>query len=121
MSATFDNEGRRTSMSTPMRSYNYSYDALERATGMTDANGGTTLVSGIQYGPANETLQIAYNGVTETRTYNNLLQLTGINTGAVNLTYSYTAGSNNGRMASRDGQRERRAGGVSVRRAEPAD
>ena len=87
-------------MITPTRNFSYSYDAMERATGMTDVANNTTLVSGIQYGYSNETLQIVYNGLTETRTYNSLLQLTGINTGAVNLTYSYTTGSNNGKIAS---------------------
>ena len=33
---------------------------MERASGMTDAGTGTALVSGITYGPANETLQMSY-------------------------------------------------------------
>jgi RHS repeat-associated protein len=66
---------------------------------MTDT-GGVTYVSGVQYGPANELLQITYGAVSETRTYNSLLQLTSIYTGNVNAQYTYTAGQNNGRMAS---------------------
>jgi YD repeat-containing protein len=45
LSYTYDNEGRRTSMTTPIRTFNHSYDAMERATGMTDT-GGVTYVSG---------------------------------------------------------------------------
>jgi hypothetical protein len=45
-------------------------------------------------------LQITYNGIGETRTYNSLLQLTSIYTGSVSLTYNYTAGQDNGKIAS---------------------
>jgi RHS repeat-associated protein len=85
---------------------NYSYDQMERPVGMTDAASGNAYVSGVQYGPANQMLQISYTPtaggtlLTETRTYNSLLQLTGINTGSVNLTYNYTAGQDNGKIAS---------------------
>ena len=86
-----------------------SYDQMERAVGMTDAVADVAIVSGIQYGLANQMLQITYGdlnqwqqfqGVTETRTYNSLLPLTGINAGSVNLTYNYTAVQNNGKIAS---------------------
>ena len=66
---------------------------------MTDT-GGTTYVSNVQYGVAGELLQMTYNGATENRTYNNLLQLTRIYTGTLDINYAYTAGANNGRMAS---------------------
>ena len=58
---------------------------------------------------ANQITNISYTGTlngsltSETRSYNSLLQLTGINTGtassSVNLTYNYTAGQNNGKIA----------------------
>jgi len=73
-------------------------------------------VSGITYGPSNETVQMSYgdlyggsyHGVTETRTYNSLLQLTQLVSSGnlagtavnVNLTYNYSATNNNGKIAS---------------------
>ena len=83
--------------------YNYTYDAMARLNGMTGTDNGG--VSNVSYGPANELLSINYYGATETRTYNSLLQLTNITatvqggTG-INLTYNYTAGANNGKIAS---------------------
>ena len=93
-------------MTTPARTFNYAYDAMERATGMTDTVG-NTYVSGVQYGAANQLLQITYDdgpadffGGTETRTYNSLLQLTGISSHSVSMQYNYNAGQNNGKIAS---------------------
>ena len=118
LSYQYDGEGHRTQMTVPINTgsmtystMNYSYDAMERATGMTDAASGSAYVSGVQYGPSNELLQMSYTAtagasqVNETLTYNSLLQLTGISAsggglGTVNLTYTYTAGQNNGKMAS---------------------
>ena len=102
---TYDSEGHRSSMTTPMRTFNFTYDAMERATGMNDT-GGNTYVNGVQYGPANQLLGISYTGTPggallgETRTYNSLLQLTSIYTSYVSLTYAYTAGQDNGKIAS---------------------
>jgi YD repeat-containing protein len=56
---TYDTEGHQLTMTTPARTFNYAYDAMERATGMTDTLG-NTYVSGVQYGAANQLLQITY-------------------------------------------------------------
>ena len=121
MSYQYDSEGHRTQMTLPAVAYgspsygsytnswtttNYSYDQMERPVGMTDAGSGNAYVNGVQYGTSNEMLQISYTGTagqgltTETRTYNSLLQLTGVTRGTVNLTYGYTASQNNGKIAS---------------------
>ncbi len=50
--------------------------------------------------PANQLLQMSYSGIAETRGYNSLLQLTQITAGSVNTQYTYTAGANNGKIAS---------------------
>jgi RHS repeat-associated protein len=118
LSATYDTEGHRTQYSVPTASpgdggqgafsvMNYSYDAMERATGMTDNATGDSYVSGITYNAANQLLTMTYTpsvtnggGTSESRTYNNLLQLTGISGGGISLTYNYTAGQDNGKIAS---------------------
>ena len=54
-----------------------------------------------QYGPANEVLGLTYYGASETRAYNGLLQMTRQTVaGAMDMQYVYTAGQNNGRIAS---------------------
>lgn len=54
-----------------------------------------------EYNAANQVTAINYYDATETRAYNNLMQLTNITTGsALNITYNYTAGSNNGKIGS---------------------
>ena len=56
----------------------------------------------MQYGPSNELLSINYSGMTETRQYNNLLQLTQLTSSLMNMSYSYPTGTNNGKMASQN-------------------
>jgi hypothetical protein len=54
------------------------------------------LASGAIYNAANQPL----NDGTATRTYNSLLQMTSMATPQMNMTYTYTAGKNNGQVAS---------------------
>jgi YD repeat-containing protein len=61
---------------------------------------GAALVSNVQYGAASQMLQMTYSGITETRQYNNMFQLTQLTAGSVNMQYNYTAGSNNGKISS---------------------
>jgi YD repeat-containing protein len=69
---------------------NYGFDSMGR---LSTLNGGTIAT----YGVAGE--MTSFNG--DTRTYNSLFQLTRINAGtAMDIEYNYTAGANNGRIAS---------------------
>ena len=112
---TYDNEGAITSVTypstvsynsstqsfstTPGPTYTYSFDSVHRYNGLTDQNN-NQLASNIQYGPSSELLSINYSGMTETRQYNNLLQLTQLTNGMANLAYNYPAASNNGKISS---------------------
>ena len=65
------------------------------------------MVNSLQYNAANQVKAINYYDATETRAYNSLMQLTNITTNDVylpsskiNITYNYTAGSNNGKIGS---------------------
>jgi RHS repeat-associated protein len=56
-----------------------------------------SIVSNVSYGPSNQLLGMTYNEITETRTYNSLLQLTSVTSGQVNMQYNFPAApSNNG-------------------------
>ena len=110
---TYDSTGRLASIAYPGSNstsssgvttgtgptYNYSYDAMSRLSGMTDASS-STIVSGVSYDAANHLLGMTFNGTTETRSYNVLGQLTGLNEGGSNLTYNYPTGTNNGKLSS---------------------
>jgi hypothetical protein len=82
--------------------YTYTFDSAYRPSGLTGP-GSSTVVSGVSYGPSNELLGITYNGITESRGYNALLQLTGVSSWItqapveqyVNLQYNYPAAPNN--------------------------
>jgi RHS repeat-associated protein len=81
----YDNEGRLTSTHYPDTTsgtgptYTVTYDTLGRPNGLTDANS-TVLVNNVTYGPSGEQLSMSYLGFSETRTYNNRLQLTRLTT-----------------------------------------
>lgn len=105
---TYNTEGVLTSISYPTTtpnnvsqpgpSYTYTFDTLNRANGLKDANH-NPVVSNVTYGPSNELLTINYSGISETRGYNSLVQLTSLVAGSsVNMTYP--AGSNNGKISS---------------------
>ena len=79
---SWDNEGRMTSIGYPGGGLLYSnagpvygmqFDAMGRVGSMVD--GGTTVASA-SYGSAGEVTGLNYFGVSETRTYNSLLQMT---------------------------------------------
>jgi hypothetical protein len=110
---TYNNEGKVTAMTYPATisglnvstagpTYNYSYDTMERLAGMTDGNS-SMIVSGVSYNAAYQMLGITMNamGISETRGYNVLNQLTNIHAGSSeNLTYNYPAGTDNGKVSS---------------------
>ena len=65
------------------------------------------VVSGAQYNAANQLTGLNYYDTTETRAYNNLLQLTNITASnlyysyaAINVTYNYTPGGDSGKITS---------------------
>ena len=80
----YNNEGKVTGVTYPTDAnnntpaYTYSYDSMMRLSSLT-ANDGGTGVSNVAYNVANQLLSINYYGATETRSYNNLLQLISIN------------------------------------------
>ena len=76
-------------------SFNYTLDAMEQPTGMTDENN-NPWASGATYNAANRPL---YDGTT-TRTYNNLLQVTSIAGPGMSMTYNYSSTLNNGQITS---------------------
>ena len=99
-SYAYNNEGKMTSITYPSTTtngpgptYSYTYDGGNRLNGIKDALN-NPIVSGVSYFPSNQIHTMTYSGITETRTYNNLWQLTNITAGTLNATYSYTAGSN---------------------------
>jgi RHS repeat-associated protein len=109
MSYTYNAEGKLTNVTYPLDSnnntpqYNYSYDAMMRANAMTDQSS-SSIVSGVQYGAANQMLSMSYDSGTETRTYNSMLQLTNITFASTllnqNITYTFPSGTNNGKISS---------------------
>jgi len=82
---------------TPGPYLGYAYDTMGRLNTMTDLAASNTLISGTTYDPANRLLTIAgyYN---ESRSYNVMGQLVGLSNNSVNLTYSYSATQNNGKI-----------------------
>ena len=85
--------------------YSYVFDNMGRPQRMNSY--GTYVVDNVQYGPGNELLQMDWLGHTETRTYNNRLQLTrlrvtgaGGDLGMDNLYTFPAAPNNNGRIQS---------------------
>ena len=93
----WDNEGKMTSTVPPggglgggtLNKYLYFFDPLGRLNSMTETsclgatvtspscngNNGTTVATAV-HGPAGEVTSLTYDGFTETRTYNSLLQMT---------------------------------------------
>jgi YD repeat-containing protein len=101
LSYSYNNEGKGAGITYPTDAYGntpsfyYSFDGMMRLAGMND-QGNAAVVSGVQYGPANELTSITYNGVgTETRQYNSMLQLTSISGMGQNVTYTFPAGGAN--------------------------
>src|ERR1039458_2125913 len=111
----WDNEGRMTSlqyptvsavgsfgnMPQPMPTAGFQYDANGRLSEVTMASdsGPQWFASGT-YTTAGQLYQLSYGPWTETRQYNSLLQLTNQTApGYMNMTYNYSNGANNGRIA----------------------
>ena len=96
---TWDNEGRVTALAHPDGSnYSYTFDAMGRLSGM--SGGGTASAT---YGVAGQLTGLSYLGVTETRVYNDVLQMTRLTAASggsnvVDMEYVYAAGRNNGRI-----------------------
>ena len=96
-SYAWDNVGRMTSQQYPNGlNLQYQFDAMGRLGGMTE---NSSPVASATYGVAGETLNLTYDGYSETRTYNSLFQLTRMTVGGVmDMQYVYPAGQNNGRI-----------------------
>jgi RHS repeat-associated protein len=120
----WDNEGKMTSTVPPggglgggtPNKYLYFYDAQGRLNGMTETscltqtviynacspnNGSTVATAG--YGAAGEMTALTYDGYSETRTYNSLLQLTrmtatGSGQTVMDMQYTFSGTQNNGRI-----------------------
>ena len=97
---SYDDEGRMTGVTYPgytgvsPASYTYTFDTMGRPSGM------SSVASGGLYNAAGQITSLAYPGGTETRTYNSLSQLTGVQLGTqANVSYYYNAGLNNGQIA----------------------
>jgi hypothetical protein len=102
----YNKEGKLSIATYPTDAYGhmpyfyYSFDAMMRPAGMTDQNG-ASVVSAVDYGPANELKHMTYNGGIETRVYNSMLQLTSISGLGQNISYTFpAAGSNAGKITS---------------------
>jgi RHS repeat-associated protein len=113
----YDNEGHMTSagypvtyklnssnqpVAQPQLTYTYSYDAMERPYSVLDTVNSQTSPISVQYGPADEILQINYTSTLyDARTYNSLLQMTSMNgQDQSNHQYNYPSTGNNGRISS---------------------
>jgi RHS repeat-associated protein len=112
MDATYDydNEGKMISVNYPTTymnsvavagpTYTYSFDQMHRPISLTDQNG-NAVVSGVNYGPANELKNITCFGVNESRIYNSMLQMTRLTAGQVDISYTFpSATTNNGKIGS---------------------
>jgi YD repeat-containing protein len=100
----WDNEGRMTSLAYPVSGpvYAFGFDSMGRLSTMQE-NGTQMATAG--YNWASQMTSLAYDTLTESRTYNPVtLQLNRIlttNGGSVmDMSYNYTAGQNNGRITS---------------------
>jgi RHS repeat-associated protein len=80
------------------------FDNMGRVGSMLDASNNSTVASA-SYGVAGQITSLSYFGFSESRSFNNLLQMTqqtvsNGGTQVMNMQYNYTAGANNGRIAS---------------------
>ena len=78
----------------------WAFDSMGRLNTMTDLAANSTIISGATYGPSSELLTMA-GQVNESRSYNSMLQLTGLTSGStVSMTYAYSSTQNNGKIVS---------------------
>ncbi len=113
---TYDNEGKMTSVNYPTTYgvdgdenlipsagpiYTYSFDNMHRPVTLTDQNN-YQAVNNVTYGAANQMLTMNYFGVSETRTFNSMLQMTRLSIpGQVDISYTFpSATTNNGKISS---------------------
>jgi RHS repeat-associated protein len=98
----------------PGATFTYTYDGMARPITLTeDRQTPLNWVNNVQYGPAGELKsmdyktatgmtfpdgRLTYTGLTETRMYNNRLQLTRLTTQSVDMEYRYSATQNNGQI-----------------------
>ena len=102
----WDDHGRMTQMTYPSGLVmNYQFDGMSRTVGMTETmpGGALSLAAYATFGSASQLLTLGYgtnvSPFTESRTYNNLLQLTHLTVnGGVDMQYIYSTGHNNGRV-----------------------
>ncbi len=105
----YDTEGRMTSVQYPGSgpswqpvtgpNLGWAFDTMGRLNTMTDLAAQSSIITGATYGPSNELLIM--NGlVYETRSYNSMLQLTGVANNAVDMGYVYSSTQNNGKIIS---------------------
>ena len=112
----YDIEGKLSTMTHPNgNAYTYQYDAAGRMNGM--KLGQTTIASVTEFTAGGQWSQWTHDGITETRTYNNLMQLTRLTavggSTLVDQEYRYPGqGQNNGRIASAKDWGERGGCGV---------
>ncbi len=96
---SYNNEGDLTGAGYPGGgpSYTYSYNGLAQLSGMTGTDGNN--VAGVSYNASGQLLTMN----SESRSYNTMGQLTGINAGGaspVNMIYAYSSNQNNGKITS---------------------
>jgi YD repeat-containing protein len=111
---TYDSEAKVTSITYPTTysysgsqwtttagpTYTYSFDAMDRPTGLKDQNNNTA-VSNVSYNAANQYLDLLYFGISEGRTYNSMNQMTNLTVGSgLNITYTFPSSTNNGKISS---------------------
>jgi len=115
---TYDNEGRTTAVQYPSSTANSNgtlvttagpdlgttYDTMGRPLTLTNLANNSRIISAASYGPSSQLLSIT-GQVSETRTYNSMLQLLTLSSsnssgGAVNFTYGYSGTQNNGKILS---------------------
>ncbi len=69
---------------------------MRRATGMTDQSS-AVVVNGVQFGAANELLSMSYTGISDSRTYSSMLQMTAMTVGGQTVQCTFpAAGQNSG-------------------------
>jgi hypothetical protein len=82
----------------------WAFDTMGRLNTMTDLGAGTSIISATTYGPSNQLLTMS-GSVSESRTYNSMVQLTQLTVSnssgtQVNTTYTYSGTQNNGKIVS---------------------
>src|SRR5262249_46076117 len=117
-SYAYNQEGKMTSVTYPLSglTFTYGYDTMGRPYSLTQTAGtlvgpSATVATSVSYGAAGELLQISngggYGSLLESRTYNSLFQLTGVNyysgsqLPSISYSYTYPDGTNIGKITKR--------------------